>query len=132
VMHQASKLRPVVIDESLLDLESLQLAREMGYTGAALKACKGQTQSLLMAAAAHRYNMFLCVQDLTCPGASLVQSAGLAAHITGVTAIEANSRQYVPAANQPWEARLPGFFEVRDGRLHTGLLTGPGLGANAE
>src|SRR5262249_12906889 len=49
-MHEVAKLRPVVIDESLLDLESLQLAREMGYTGAALKACKGQSQSLLLAA----------------------------------------------------------------------------------
>ena len=132
VMHQASKLRPVVIDESLLDLESLQLAREMGYTGAALKACKGQTQSLLLAAAAQHYGMFLCVQDLTCPGASLIHSAGLAAHVPGVTAIEANSRQYVPAANERWRARVPGFFDVRDGRLHTGLLTGPGLGANGE
>ena len=47
VMHEAAKLRPVVIDESLVDLESLRLAREMGYTGAALKACKGQSQSLL-------------------------------------------------------------------------------------
>src|SRR5262249_14120644 len=28
VMHEASRLRPVVIDESLLDLESLHLARE--------------------------------------------------------------------------------------------------------
>jgi L-alanine-DL-glutamate epimerase-like enolase superfamily enzyme len=130
VMHEASKLRPVVIDESLLDLESLQLAREMGYTGAALKACKGQTQSLLMAAAAHRYGMFLCVQDLTCPGASLIHSAGLAAHVPGVTAIEANARQYAPAANKPWEARVPGFFDIRAGRLHTGLLTGVGLGAN--
>ena len=43
VMHEAAKLRPVVIDESLIDLESLLLAREMGYTGVALKACKGQS-----------------------------------------------------------------------------------------
>src|SRR5207245_9935974 len=98
-MHEASRLRPVVIVESLLDLESLQLAREMGYTGAALKACKGQTQSLLLAAAARKYGLFLCVQDLTCPGASLIHSAGLAAHVVGVAAIEATPRQYVPAAN---------------------------------
>ena len=52
VMHEASELRPVVIDESLVDLESLHLAKEMGYTGAALKACKGQRDSLLLAAAA--------------------------------------------------------------------------------
>jgi L-alanine-DL-glutamate epimerase-like enolase superfamily enzyme len=129
VMHEASKLRPVVIDESLIDLESLQLARAMGYTGAALKACKGQSQSLLLAAAAQKYGMFLCVQDLTCPGASLIHSAGLAAHVPGVAAIEANSRQYVPAANRPWEERFPGMFRITDGTMETGLLTRPGLSA---
>ena len=129
VMHEASRLRPVVIDESLLDLESLQVAQEMGYTGAALKACKGQSQSLLLAAAAQKMRMFLCVQDLTCPGASLIHSAGLAAHVPGVAAIEANARQYMPAANAPWEVRLPGMFRVTEGTLETGLLTGPGLGA---
>ena len=128
-MHQASAIRPVVIDESLLDLESLQIAREMGYTGAALKACKGQTQSLLMAAAARRYGLFLCVQDLTCPGASLIQSASLAAHVPGLSAIEANSRQYVPAANAEWEERFPGVFRIEGGRMNTGILTGLGLGA---
>jgi L-alanine-DL-glutamate epimerase-like enolase superfamily enzyme len=129
VMHEASRLRPVVIDESLIDLESLQLAQEMGYTGAALKACKGQSQSLLLAAAARKKNLFLCVQDLTCPGASLIHSAGLAAHVPSVAAIESNARQYMPAANRPWEARFPGLFRIRDGTMETGLLTGPGLGA---
>ena len=129
VMHEAARLRPVVIDESLIDLESLLLARDMGYTGAALKACKGQGNSLLMAAAAQKMGLFLCVQDLTCPGASLLHSAGLAAHVPGVAAIESNARQYVPAANKPWEQRFPGIFRVSDGTLETGLLTGPGLGA---
>jgi len=129
VMHQAARLRPVVIDESLVDLETLRLARDMGYTGAALKACKGQSQSLLLGAAAQKYGLFLCVQDLTCPGASLIHSAGLAAHVPGVAAIEANARQYCPAANAPWEARFPELFRVTDGSFHTGLITGPGLGA---
>jgi L-alanine-DL-glutamate epimerase-like enolase superfamily enzyme len=128
-MHEAAKLKPVVIDESLVDLESLYLARDMGYTGVAFKACKGQTQSLLLAAAAQKMGLFRCVQDLTCPGASLIHSAGLAAHIPGVAAIEANSRQYVPAANAGWDERFPGVFTVRDGTMNTGLLTGPGLGA---
>jgi L-alanine-DL-glutamate epimerase-like enolase superfamily enzyme len=128
-MHEASKIKPVVIDESLLDLESLHLAREMGYTGAALKACKGQSQSLLMAAAAQTMDLFLCVQDLTCPGASLIHSAGLAAHVPGVAAIEANSRQYVPAANRAWVDRFPGIFRITDGTMGTGDLTGLGLGA---
>jgi L-alanine-DL-glutamate epimerase-like enolase superfamily enzyme len=132
VMHEASRLKPVVIDESLLDLESLRLAREMGYTGAALKACKGQSQSLILAAAARKYGLFLCVQDLTCPGASLIQSAGLGAHVPGVTAIEANARQYVPAANRPWEQRFPGIFRVTDGTMETARLTGLGLGARYD
>jgi len=129
VMHEAAKLRPVVIDESLVDLESLMLAREMGYSGAALKACKGQAQALLMAAAAQKHKMFLCVQDLTCPGASLIHSAGLAAHVPGVAAIEANARQYVPAANAGWEKTHPGIFIIKDGYMQTGELTGVGLSA---
>ncbi|MEN6606476.1 MAG: enolase C-terminal domain-like protein [Bryobacteraceae bacterium] len=129
VMHEAAKLKPIVIDESLTDLENLQLAREMGYTGAALKACKGQSQALLMAAAAQKYKMFLCVQDLTCPGASLIHSAGLAAHIPGVAAIEANGRQFCPAANKEWEPKFPTIFVIRDGMMGTSVLDGPGLSA---
>jgi hypothetical protein len=73
--------------------------------------------------------MFLCVQDLTCPGASLIHSAGLAAHIPGVAAIEANAREYVPAANRGWEDRFPGIFKGRDGWMDTSGLDRPGLGA---
>ena len=132
VMHEASKLRPVVIDESLTDLESLLLAREMGYNGVALKACKGQSQAMLMAAAAAKYRMFVCVQDLTCPGASLIHSVGISAHVPAVAGIEANARQYVPAANDPWAPRFPGVFNVRDGYVRTGELAGPGLGIPDE
>lgn len=129
VMHAAAKLKPVVIDESLIDFENLMLAREMGYTGAALKACKMQSQEMLMASAGQKYKMFLCVQDLTCPGASLIQSASLAAHVPAVAAIEANSRQYVPIANKGWEDRFPGIFHVTDGSMDTSGLNKPGLGA---
>jgi L-alanine-DL-glutamate epimerase-like enolase superfamily enzyme len=129
VMHQASKLVPVVIDESLTGLDMLFLAREMGYTGAALKACKGQSQAVLMAAAGQVQKMFLCVQDLTCPGASLIQSAGIAAHVPGVVGIEANAREYVPAANKAWEKKFPEIFDIRNGRMATETLTGVGLGA---
>jgi L-alanine-DL-glutamate epimerase-like enolase superfamily enzyme len=129
VMHEAAKLRPVVIDESLTDLEALLLAREMGYTGVALKACKGQSHAMLMAAAARKFGMFLCVQDLTCPGASLIHSAGIAARVPGNAGIEANGRQFVPSANRAWEARFPGLFTIRNGMMATGQLTGPGLSA---
>ena len=128
-MHAASKLVPVVIDESLTGQDAFLKALEMGYSGAALKACKGQSQALLMAALGQKKKVFLCVQDLTCPGESLLQSVSLAAHVPTVQAIEANARQYVPAANKGWSDRFPGVFQVRDGFVHTAGLDGPGLGA---
>jgi L-alanine-DL-glutamate epimerase-like enolase superfamily enzyme len=126
-MYEAAKLRPVVIDESLTGLDTLLMAREMGYTGVALKACKGQSGTLLMAAAAQKYQMFRCVQDLTCPGAALVHSVGIAAHIPGTSALEANAREYVPSASAGWEGKYPGIFNVRDGWLHTEGMDAPGL-----
>lgn len=128
-MHAASRLVPVVIDESLTGKDAFLKALEMGYSGAALKACKGQSQSLLMAALGQKRKVFLCVQDLTCPGASLVHSVALAAHVPAVRAIEANARQYVPAANRGWEKRFPGIFIVKSGTLNTTGIDGPGLGA---
>jgi len=127
-MHRAAKIKPVVIDESLIDFESLLTSRELGYSGVALKACKGHTEALLMGAAAQKYGMFLCVQDLTCPGASFLHSASLSARIPTIAAIEGNARQYCPAANAGWADRFPSMFQVTDGALGTGVLVGPGLG----
>ena len=127
-MHEVAKIKPVVIDEALVSYESLLQARELGYSGIALKACKGQTESLLMAAAAQKFGMFLCVQDLTCPGASFLHSCSLAARIPGVAAIEGNARQYCPSANQKWAKKLPTLFNVKNGTIDTSRLAGPGLG----
>ncbi|MCU0876565.1 MAG: mandelate racemase/muconate lactonizing enzyme family protein [Pirellulaceae bacterium] len=127
-MHRAAAIKPVVIDESLVDLESLQLAREQGYSGVALKACKGHTEALLMGAAAQKYGMFLCVQDLSCPGYSFLHSASIAARIPTIAAIEGNSRQYCPSGNRAWAERFPTMFRITDGTVGTSVLTGPGLG----
>ncbi|MFO0900332.1 MAG: enolase C-terminal domain-like protein [Pirellulales bacterium] len=127
-MHAAAKIKPVVIDESLVDLESLLLSRELGYSGVALKACKGHGAALLMGAAAQKFGLFLCVQDLTCPGASFLHSASLSARIPTVAAIEGNARQYCPAGNRGWAEKYPSMFSIHDGVLGTGVLTGPGLG----
>jgi len=127
-MHRAAQLKPVVIDESLVDFESLLLSRELGYSGVALKTCKGHGEALLMAAAAQKFGLFLCVQDLTCPGASFLHSASLAARIPTVVAIEGNARQYCPAGNRDWAERYPTMFRITDGRVGTGVLKGIGLG----
>lgn len=128
VMHQAAEIKPVVIDESLLDYDSLLLAREQGYSGIALKTCKGHSHALLMAAAGQKLGVFLCVQDLTCPGYSFLHSASLASRIPGVAAVEGNARQYCPSANRRWRADHPTIFEIKDGTIETGTLIGEGLG----
>ena len=127
-MHEAAKIKPVVIDEALVDFESLILSREQGYSGVALKACKGHSEALIMGAAAQKYGMFLCVQDLTCPGASFLHSASLSARIPTVAAIEGNARQFVPVANEGWKDRFPSMFNITDGTLGTAALGGVGLG----
>lgn len=127
-VHRIARLRPIVIDESLTDLESLRLARQRGYTGIALKACKGQSECLLMAAAAAHQQMFMCVQDLTCIGGSFLHSASLASRLPGVAAIEGNGRQYCPAGNEAYMDAYAPMFRVRYGTIPTQLLEGPGLG----
>ena len=127
-MHRAAALKPVVIDESLIDLETLELAREQGYTGVALKACKGHTEALLMGAAAQKHGLFLCVQDLTCPGFSFLHSASIAARMPTIAAIEGNSRQYCPKGNIAWGEVYPSMFHISDGTVGTGVLVQNGLG----
>ena len=129
LLFRASKLKPVVMDESLTGFDALLRGRKIGYTGIALKACKGQSQSLVLNAAAQEFKMYMTAQDLTCPGASLIQSAGIAAHVFPIDTLESNGREFVPSANRPWLGKFSGLFEVRDGKLHTASLVGPGLSA---
>lgn len=129
LLFKASRLKPVVMDESLTGFDALLRGRKIGYTGVALKACKGQSQTVLLNAAAQKFKMYMTAQDLTCPGASLIQSAGIAAHVPQIDTLESNAREYVPAANRPWLTKFPGLFDIRDGKLHTEKLSGPGLSA---
>ena len=56
-----------------------------------------------------------------------MESVGLAAHVPGIAAIEANARQYVPVANKGWEKKHPGIFTITDGYVRCDTLNGPGL-----
>jgi L-alanine-DL-glutamate epimerase-like enolase superfamily enzyme len=128
-MHEAARLCPVVIDESLIDVDSLRLARAMGWTGAVVKSPKGLSHMILMASIAGKEKFFLAGGDMSCPGAALIQTTNLQARVPTITSVEANARQYLPQANQPWESRFPGMFRVTDGILRTQEVSGPGLGA---
>jgi L-alanine-DL-glutamate epimerase-like enolase superfamily enzyme len=128
-MHEAAKMCPVVIDESVIDVDSVLLAQQMGWTGAIVKSPKGLTHMILIAAVAGKQKMLVAGGDMSCPGAALIQTASFQARLAGVTSIEANARQFLPAANTSWEARFPGIFRITDGMLRTSELVQPGLGA---
>jgi L-alanine-DL-glutamate epimerase-like enolase superfamily enzyme len=127
-MHRVSRLKPVVIDESLTDLDMFMFAKQQGYSGIAIKACKGISDSLLFAAAAKHYNLKCYVQDLTCIGASFLASAAMASRIAGLKAVEGNGRQYCPSGNKDWESLYRPMFRVLGGVVPTELLNGVGLG----
>src|SRR4030095_13255847 len=127
-MHEAAKLCPLVIDESLIDVDALLLARRLGWTGAVVKSPKGLTHMILIACVAGKQRIFLAGGDMSCPGAALIQTASLQARVPGIASVEANARQFLPAANKAWEDNFPGMFRITDGMLRTAELIRPGLG----
>jgi L-alanine-DL-glutamate epimerase-like enolase superfamily enzyme len=126
-VHRAAKLKPVVIDEGLVDADAMGRALENGYNGLCLKTCKGFGFSMQMAAVAKGEGLFLCVQDLTCPGNAYLESASLASRV-GVDGLEANARQFCPGANEEAAGRHPEAFELQGGQVNATRLNGPGLG----
>jgi hypothetical protein len=128
-MREAAKLCPVVIDESVIDVDSVLLARKMGWSGAVVKSPKGLTHMILIACVAGKQKLLVAGGDMSCPGAALIQTAGFQARLPGVTSIEANARQFLPAANKGWDERFPGIFRISDGVMRTAELVKPGLGA---
>ncbi len=132
-MRPLARLKPVLVDESLTDLESFALAMDQGWSGVALKACKTQSAALVMAAKARAMGVPYAVQDLTNPGLALLHSVGLAARLYTIKGVEANSRQFFPGATSPGEKAVhAGIFHVRRGYANTWSLRGPGLGFQME
>src|SRR5438046_6450330 len=112
-----------------MDVASLLLAPDMGWTGAVVKSPKGLSHMILMASVAGKERIFLAGGDMSCPGAALIQTTNLQARVPTITSVEANARQYLPQVNKGWESRFPGMFRIKDGMLRTNEVSGPGLGA---
>jgi len=127
-MHELARIKPVVVDESVLDIEMLRLAFTLGWSGVALKTCKGQTNCLMYIALASQQGRSYSVQDLTNPGLALVHSASLTGRCRPMMGFEYNARQYLPDACREVQDRHPGLFAVRAGRVRPGDLPRSGLG----
>lgn len=123
---------PVVLDEGLTSIGTIEQAVDLGWTGIALKTCKTQSLMLLANAFAQQRGLHVSVQDLTNPGIALLQSAGLAARLPITRPLEANARQYYPYASDPEAEIFPDIYRVVDGMIASGELTGSGLGFEIE
>jgi len=110
-------------------VESFDLAMELGWSGVALKSCKGQSSDMLFAAKAGKLGIPYAVQDLTNPSIALIHSVGLGARLFTIMGVEANSRQFFPASTSDAEKRVhEGIFRLQGGEADTSSLRGTGLG----
>lgn len=131
-MRGLAKYKPVLIDESLATVEDFQLAMELGWSGIALKSCKCLSSDLLLIPLAEMNRIPYAIQDLTNPSLALIESVGLAARTHTILGVEANSRQFFPAANALAAAVHPELYHVRNGVARTATLQGTGLGMQVE
>ena len=131
-MRCISRLKPVLIDESLSSIEDFRLAMELGWSGIALKSCKCLSSNLLFIPMAELEGIPYAVQDLTNPSLAMIESIGLAARIHTIKGVEANSRQFFPKANEAAARVHPDLFHVRNGVVKTHSITGTGLGLEVE
>lgn len=127
--RKVTRLKPVLLDEGLTSFDILPIARDQGWSGLALKTCKGHSFALLAAAWACEQGMTIALQDLTNPGLSAIHAALFAAHVPTVNGVELNSPQYTPAANAEWLPRLAGLLDPHNGLHQLPDATPLGLGS---
>lgn len=127
---EVSRRIPVLIDEALTSTEDLTTAARMGWSGLAIKTCKGQSFALVAAAWAAQHDLLISVQDLTNIGRSAIHSYLLAAHLPTINGIELNSPQYMPHANDSWMPRLEALFAPVNGCHGLDTATVIGLGSD--
>ncbi len=131
-LSEVAKRKPVLADEGISSLEDIDVARDLGWSGIALKTCKGFSSALLSVARARQEGLLYSVQDLTNPGLSLLHSVGFAARIGPLKGVEANARQFIPFASGREAAVHPRLFQPTGGEVSTESLIGPGLGFRVE
>jgi len=126
--HDVTARKPVLLDEGLTRFDRLQTAVDQGWSGLALKTCKGHSFVLVAAAWGAERGLPVSLQDLTNTGYSAIHAALFASRVPTINGVELNSPQLMPEANAEWLPRLSGLFEPRDAmhRLPADLPVGLG------
>ncbi len=127
--HEASALKPIMLDEGLTSLELLSTVKRDGWGGLCLKTCKGHSFTLVAAAWARENGLIISMQDLTNPGFSAIHSFLVASRLNVINGVELNSPQFTPEANREWLPRLSSLFDVRNGVHRLENVNVPGLGS---
>jgi L-alanine-DL-glutamate epimerase-like enolase superfamily enzyme len=128
--REPARRKPILLDEGLTGAERMEEAVAQGWSGFALKTCKGHSFALLAAAWAKERGLMITLQDLTNPGFSLIHGALFAAYVPTLNGAELNSPQFTPSANEEWLPRLSSLFEPRDGYHHLPSPLPIGLGSS--
>jgi L-alanine-DL-glutamate epimerase-like enolase superfamily enzyme len=131
-VHSVSARKPLFLDESAHDWRLVQLGRDLGWTGVALKTCKTQTGALLSACWAKAHGMTLMVQDLTNPMLAQIPHLLLAARTATIMGVETNAVQFYPAASRCEAEVHPGLYERRQGLVDLSTIRGAGFGYRLE
>jgi hypothetical protein len=127
--RQIAGIKPVILDEGLTGPAMMKEALAQGWSGLAVKTCKGHSFSLLAAAWARQHGLLVAIQDLTNPGLALIHSALTAAHLDTINDVELSSPQFTPAANEAYLPRLAGLFDPTGGVHRLPAQMPPGLGS---
>lgn len=119
---------PVVMDEGLTSLQTLRDLSVSGWSGAVIKAGKGQTLALLTYAFSKHHRLFVILQDLTAVGLAL-QHSGRLASVLDLSSphFEYNSRQYAPDSNRHLDKAHPELVRVVDGHVTVNHPHGAGI-----
>jgi L-alanine-DL-glutamate epimerase-like enolase superfamily enzyme len=131
-VHSVAARKPLFLDESAHDWRMIQLGRELGWTGVALKTCKTQTGAILSACWAKAHDMTLMVQDLTNPMLAQIPHVLLAAHVGTIMGVETNAMQFYPEASEAEAVVHPGLYQRRNGSVDLRSLQGNGFGYRIE
>jgi L-alanine-DL-glutamate epimerase-like enolase superfamily enzyme len=131
-MKAVSETKPVLADEGVTDLDSFNLALKLGWSGVAIKTCKWHSSSLLYLSKMEHFGIPYSIQDLTCPGLSLIHSASLAARSRPIMGFEYNARQYLPFAYKEIQSEHQSLFTVKNGKVRTDSLQPIGLGFSTK
>lgn len=127
---EVTRRKPVLLDEGLTSMELLPLVLQQGWSGLALKTCKGHSFNMVAAAWAVQNGLLLSLQDLTNPGYAAIHAFLLGAHLSTLNGVELNSPQYTPSANTPWLPLMSELFEPRGGKHRIQQTDIVGLGSS--